>query len=146
MGQVSTVDIHTRLEICELLTRYSHFADHDQGDEWADLFTFDGVFEARGMLRLAGREQLRTLPRMIAQQGGGCWRHQITNVMVDHAQLNEKRVRAYCALFDWGNGGAPVKFYDFTMTLHKGRRWQIAQLTADVIGTNGVGAEHALAA
>lgn len=142
MSFVSTVDLQTRLDICELLNRYCHFLDHNRGECWAELFTCDGVFEIDGIGRLVGRERLKTMPATVYQKGGGLWRHQITNIMIDHnGNLKEKTVSAYAAVSDWGNAGRPVGFYDFTLTLCEKRRWQIARLSGALIGY-----EHAKAA
>lgn len=142
MGLVSTVDVQTRLDICELLNRYCHYVDHGQGDAWAGLFTLDGVFEVERMMKLRGRNQLRTMPGTVRQRGNGLWRHQITNVMIDHGgNLKEKIVKAYGLVSDWGNGGQPMSFCDYTIVMRSTCRWQIAHLSAAIVGM-----ERALAA
>lgn len=133
MSQVSTIDMHTRVEISELVTRYCHYADHGEGEKWAELFTLKGIFEIAGWLRLEGREQLRSLPGLIAEKGGGLWRHQVSNLMIDHAGLNQKCARAYCTVLDWGNGGVPVHFYEMTILLRLCKRWHFEQIEARVI-------------
>jgi hypothetical protein len=142
MGMVSTVDVHTRLDICELLNRYCHYVDHDRAEAWAELFTMDGVFEVEQVMKLVGRDQLKTMPGIVRQQGGGLWRHQITNVMIDHnGNLKEKIVQAYGVVSDWGHAGRPVSFCDYTLLVRNTCRWQIASLSARMLG-----ADRALAA
>jgi SnoaL-like domain len=142
MGMISTVDVQTRLDICELLNRYCHYVDHDQGEAWAELFTLDGVFEVEQVMKLAGRDQLKTMPGIVSQQGAGLWRHQINTVMIDHSgSLKEKIVTAYGSVSDWGHGGRPVSFCDYRIVLRNTCRWQIAHLSAKMIGI-----EQALAA
>lgn len=134
MGLISTVDIQTRLDICELLSRYCHFVDHDAGDDWAALFTRDGIFEVPGSFRLEGREQLSSMPRIVQDHGKGLWRHQITNILIDHS-LNRKEmsVKAYGLVTDWGNGGTPISFSDYDIILRHSCHWQITHLKADTM-------------
>ena len=134
MGVISTVDVQTRLDICEVLSRYCHFADHNAGDDWAALFTPNGIFEVPGSIRLEGREKLSVMPGIVHDHGKGLWRHQISNILIDHAlSRKEMRVKAYGMVTDWGNGGAPVSFSDYTIILKYSCRWQIAHLIADTI-------------
>jgi len=62
-----------RVMITDLLARYVWAADYGTAEEWADVFTPDGVFGAdKGGLRVAGRERLmefindlyRTVPHL----------------------------------------------------------------------------------
>ena len=78
-----SVAVADRCDIDELLVRYCHCVDHGDADGWAALFTADGVFEVSGVMRLAGTERLRGMPGVVAEQGGGKWRHQITNIVCD---------------------------------------------------------------
>lgn len=121
-----------RLDIIDLLARYCHAVDHDDADGWAALFAQQGVFEVTGIMRLEGHEQLRTMPGIVVEQGGGKWRHQITNVVIDDGGTTDTAcVRAYGLVTDWRDGGKPVSFTDYEITLRRLKcGWRIQALVA----------------
>jgi 3-phenylpropionate/cinnamic acid dioxygenase small subunit len=124
-----------RVEVAELFGRYCHLVDHGAAEAWAALFTDDGVFEVEGIMRMQGVAQLQGMPGVVAQQGGGKWRHQITNIVcADGAQADTADVRAYGLVTDWGRGGAAVSFTDYEITLRRvGETWRIAALLARMV-------------
>lgn len=127
-----------RVDIAEVLARYCHRVDHEDADGWAALFTQDGVFEVVGMMRMQGTEQLRGMPGVVAQQGGGKWRHQITNIACEPADAPDAEyaaeVRAYGLVTDWRTGGAPVSFTDYEIRLRRaGGTWLIETLRAQMV-------------
>jgi ketosteroid isomerase-like protein len=127
-----TITSDDRIEIAELFARYCHRVDHGDAAGWRDLFMPDGVFEVAGVMRLEGHAQVATMPDVVAAQGGGKWRHQITNIVVDPGITDDlAHVTAYGLVTDWGHAGKPVTFSDYTITLHRsGRVWRIGQLLA----------------
>lgn len=126
------LDIEARLEIIELLSRYCHLVDSNEGDAWAALFTEDGVFDVPKVIRLAGTAQLRSMPGVVATQGAGKWRHQITNVVAEPGDEPDTAiVRAYGLATDWARGGAPFAFSDYRIILRRvAGLWRIANLVA----------------
>jgi hypothetical protein len=53
-------DAADRVMITDLLARYVWAADYGSADEWANVFTPDGIFgSANGKLRVVGRERLK---------------------------------------------------------------------------------------
>lgn len=129
MGGITNDD---RIEIAELLARYCHRVDHADTAGWLELFTPDGVFEVAGVMRLEGHEQVGAMPGVVAQQGGGKWRHQITNIAVDAGEGDDlAQVTAYGLVTDWGNEGKPMTFSDYTITMNRASgAWRIQTLLA----------------
>ncbi|WP_371433361.1 nuclear transport factor 2 family protein [Novosphingobium sp.] len=121
-----------RIAIAELFARYCHSVDHGDTAGWTALFTADGVFEVAGAIRLEGREQVAAMPGVVADQGGGKWRHQITNIVVEPGAADGvAQVTAYGLVTDWGNEGKPMTFSDYAITLHRdGGDWRIRSLLA----------------
>lgn len=129
MGTITGDD---RIAIAELFARYCHSVDHDDRQGWLDLFTPDGTFEVAGVMRLEGHEQVGAMPGVVAEHGGGKWRHQITNIVVDAGgSADIAIVAAYGLVTDWGNEGKPMTFSDYAITLSRvDGAWRIASLLA----------------
>jgi ketosteroid isomerase-like protein len=126
------LDVETRLDIADLFGRYCHLVDSNQSDGWAALFTENGVFEVPQAIRLEGTAQLRGMPGVVTQQGGGRWRHQITNIVAEAGDAPDTAiVRAYGLVTDWGKGGAPFAFSDYRVTVRRIQgAWRIESLLA----------------
>lgn len=129
MGKITSDD---RIAIAELFARYCHRVDHGDTAGWLELFTPDGVFEVTGAIRLEGHEQVGAMPGVVAVQGGGKWRHQITNIVVEPGDTDDVAlVTAYGLVTDWGNEGKPMTFSDYAITLNRsGGAWRISTLVA----------------
>ena len=128
-GTITSAD---RIAIGELFARYCHRVDHADTAGWTELFTADGVFEVAGVMRLEGHDQVGTMPGVVAAQGGGKWRHQITNIAVDCGNGDDEAlVTAYGLVTDWSNEGKPMMFSDYAITLNRvGGAWRIRTLIA----------------
>jgi ketosteroid isomerase-like protein len=126
------LNIADRVEIEEILAHYCHRVDHGDADGWAALFTEDGVFEVEGHMRLQGTDQLRTMPGVVTEQGGGKWRHRITNVATESgSDPDGLQVKAYGLVTDWREGGKPMTFTDYEIGFRRvGGDWRIAKLLA----------------
>ncbi len=124
--------IADRTQIAELFARYCHSVDHGDADGWAALFTSDGSFEVVGAMRFVGHDQLRAMPGIVTEHGGGKWRHQITNIITEMApDADIAQVRAYGLVTDWRDGGKLVTFADYEVALRRiDGQWRIAALTA----------------
>lgn len=129
MGTITSDD---RIAIAELFARYCHRVDHGDTAGWLELFTPDGTFEVAGVMRLEGHEQVGAMPGVVAAQGGGKWRHQITNIVVDGGDKSDVAlVTAYGLVTDWGNEGKPMSFSDYAITLSRADgNWRIRSLVA----------------
>lgn len=128
----SSIDTASRVEIVELFARYCHSVDHGEADAWAALFAPDGSFEVAGIMRLDGTEQLRDMPGVVSEQGGGKWRHQVTNLVIESGEEEDTAsVRAYGLVTDWRDGGKPVSFTDYEIVLRRlTGAWRIQSLLA----------------
>lgn len=126
------IDTAARIAIVELFARYCHRVDHGDGAGWAALFEPTGSFEVEGIMRLEGTDQLRSMPGVVTDQGGGKWRHQVTNIAIEPgADADTASVRAYGLVTDWRDGGRPVSFTDYEITLARsGDAWRIRTLLA----------------
>lgn len=127
------LDCEARQDIADLFGRYCHRVDGGDGEGWAALFADDGLFEVPGAIRLEGTAQLRTMPGIVLQQGGGKWRHQVTNIVAEAGDSSDTaRVRAYGVLSAWRDGGGVlVSFSDYRIDLRRlGGEWRIQTLTA----------------
>lgn len=129
MGTITSDD---RIAIAELFARYCHRVDHGDTEGWLELFTPDGSFEVAGVMRLEGHEQVGAMPGVVTAQGGGKWRHQITNIVVDGGDNSDVAlVTAYGLVTDWGNQGQPMSFSDYAITLNRvDGAWRIRSLLA----------------
>lgn len=126
------LDIADHIEIVDLFARYCHRVDHGDAGGWAALFTPDGSFEVVGILRFEGTDQLAAMPGIVAEQGGGKWRHQVTNIAVDPGPGPDTAVvAAYGLVTDWREGGKVASFTDYEITLARvDGSWRIRTLLA----------------
>lgn len=135
MTCISTIDLQTRLDVHELLARFSHFLDHGRGACWAELFTTDGVFECHAGERIEGMAALAELPGRVGALGGGNWRHIVTGIIVDRLPGRKDLVaRAYGPVVDMGQAGALAAFYDYEFTLRLAARWRIKHAKVTQVG------------
>lgn len=129
MGSISTVDLQTKMDVHELLSRFCHFLDHNSGSEWARLFTPTAVIEKGPLGSFSGHSEISQIPAMVAEKGDGLLRHHLTNVMFERTgNPRELVIDAYFLGTDWGQGGALVHSADFKAVLQNRCHWQIAHL------------------
>ena len=126
------LDVVDHIAIQTLFAHYCHRVDHGDAAGWAALFMPDGRFEVVGAMILEGTAQLAAMPGIVAQHGGGTWRHQVTNIAAttgDDADTAD--VVAYGLVTDWQDGGKPVSFTDYRIALRRvDGAWRIATLVA----------------
>jgi hypothetical protein len=135
MGCISTVDLQTKMDVQELLSRYCHFLDHDNAAEWAKLFTADCHLDAGGLGIFEGRNAVSNIPSLVRMKGAGNWRHHLSNVMMERtSHARELEIKAYCLVTDWGKQGAMVGCFDFHARLQNRCHWQIVDLTMQPVG------------
>jgi hypothetical protein len=129
---MSALSLSERIAVDELIARYCHLVDHNDGEGWASLFTPEGSFEVVGIMRMQGTEQLRAVPGNVAAQGGARWRHQITNIATEAGpRPDTARVQAYCLVTDWRESGKLFAFSDYDMHLCRPNgAWLIKSATA----------------
>lgn len=134
-GTGKSVDLEAQIEIEALLARYCHRVDHDDSVGWADLFTADGSFVVEGAFRLDGMDQLRTMPAIVREHGGGKWRHQIMNIVAEEGvERDTARVMAYGLVSEWRDGGKLVSFSDYEILMRQvDGTWRIITLLAHMV-------------
>jgi len=139
MAVISNLDVQTRLDVRELLSRFCHAVDHMDEAGWGRLFTADAKFHSPLCGDYGCRAELMDLPRKMHEEGGGFWRHEFTNIVIDRTGNNrELQVRAYCTVTDWKNGGQPVFFADCEIVLRHTSQWQIAILSTKAVRPDGM--------
>jgi hypothetical protein len=123
-----------RLDIAELFARYSRYVDRNQADDWLALFLPEGSFEIVGVMKLDGTEQLAGMPAMLAQQSGGRWRHQITDLITEAGPDENSAIAVATGLItDW-NRGTLVGSADYRAGLRRvNGNWRIATLRAEML-------------
>jgi hypothetical protein len=100
------VSIADRTEAMEVLARYCWHVDEGDAEEWADLWTEDGVFAGVTPEPIRGREALKHVPGTSLAGGS---RHNLTNLICDYGDTeDEMTVRGYNVVFSWMAGGAIV--------------------------------------
>jgi 3-phenylpropionate/cinnamic acid dioxygenase small subunit len=118
------VSVEDRLEVNDILARYCWHVDEGDAEEWADLWTEDGVFAGVTPEPIRGREQLKFVPG--TSLSGGC-RHNLINVVIDYGDTEDEiTVRCYNLVFSWMAGGAincnAVALYKL---VRRGDTWKI---------------------
>jgi hypothetical protein len=120
LSAFSAIDLQTRLEVQDLLSRFCHALDHNAVDRWAKLFTTDGYIDAPRLGCFKGREEIIKIPEMVHELGGGAWRHYLNNVYIERAEDNrDLKVEAYCMVSDWRKAGHVVRCWDFSAVVGK---------------------------
>jgi hypothetical protein len=126
------ITVTDRGEIADLFARYCHRVDHGDAAGWAALFTPDGSFEVEGVFGFVGTKELVAMPGIVAEQGSGKWRHQITNLAIDaEPDPDSATVIAYGLVTDWGDAGKLMSFTDYEVALVRlDGCWRIRKLIA----------------
>jgi len=142
MGCISTVDLQTKMEVQELLSRFCHYLDHYKTTEWSQLFTTDAVIDGGHIGIYEGRAEIARIPERVNEIGGGFWRHHLSNVMFARtSEAKELEVKAYCLTTDWSQGGALVHGFDFQAILKHRCHWQFHNLVLTSVAQRCVGAD-----
>lgn len=125
----SSIDLQTRMEVQDLLSRFCQTLDYGQSAEWADLFTPDARVVAPRLGVFSGREELMKIPLMVTDLGKGAWRHVLANVVLNRStSIKAIDVTAYVMVHDWKNSGTTARCWDFSAHLAKSRSWRIHRL------------------
>jgi len=132
-----------KLEIMELVSRYNWAIDHNNAEEWADVFTADGRFLAYGEVRGEGRDNLLAYIRKSAAAGNKK-RHWTSNAIIE-GDGDRARLKLYIMALDISAGIRPYimgeyddtlvrvdgrwKFKERNVTLCAGKSWLQGALT-----------------
>ena len=125
----SEIDLQTRLEVQDLLSRFCHSLDRNMVKEWVDLFPDDGYVEAPRFGAFSGRDEIARIPGLVRENGKGCWRHYLNNMYMDRiVGSRDLRIEAYCTVSDWSAKGNVVRSWDVSARVGKRRGWKIINL------------------
>jgi hypothetical protein len=110
-----------RLEIMELTVKYNEAINHYRAEEWADLFTDDGVCVAGEFRTIVGRQQLIDYARRSEESKRQ--RRNFTSVPIIVGDGDRARLSMYVFAFDIANGVqvAVVGEYDDTVVKIDGK-------------------------
>lgn len=125
----SAIDLQTRLEVQDLLSRFCHALDRNLEKEWIELFPEDGLVVAPRFGSFSGRAEIARIPGLVREHGKGCWRHYLGNMYMDRASdRRDVLVEAYCTVSDWSGTGNVVRSWDLSARVGKRRGWKIISL------------------
>jgi hypothetical protein len=127
------VEVRDILDIQDLLARYCFYFDENRFEDWARLYTEDGVFEGLGQT-VKGRAALEEIPKATFATSGGSVRHQYGNLMLEHGlDDNDVTARFYNQVIDWSDGGKLSLLAICTAQLVRTKEgWKIRRNTMDV--------------
>ncbi|QUT05133.1 nuclear transport factor 2 family protein [Sphingobium phenoxybenzoativorans] len=131
----SAINVETRLEIRDLLSRFCHALDRNLPRQWNDIFTPDAVIDAPKLGRFAGRAEIAKIPDMVQEKGGGAWRHFLHNIYIDLADNGrDLLIAAYCTVSDWRTQGNVIRCWDLSARITRRRGLRIVALTLTMVG------------
>jgi len=84
----SLVPLEDVLSVQDLLGRYCWYVDENMEEQWASLYTSDGIFEGTRPKPVIGREELAKVPGQLSAHFQGRMRHQVGNLFIDRRVLN----------------------------------------------------------
>jgi hypothetical protein len=128
------LSVSDRLEIMELASRACHATDHFLAEEWADLFTDDGVVTVGEDFAIRGRAALIEHVRN-KRQSGVHNRHFTCNPVVDgdgdHATMS-----VYVVVHDLAAGlGAPSAIGEYRYeAVRVDGRWKVRRRDTVIVG------------
>jgi hypothetical protein len=100
-----TVSVEDNLAIQDLLGRYCWYFDENRFEEWAALYTADGIFEGFGP-SVQGTAALQEIPKATYATSKGNVRHLYSNLYLEHTiDDNAVVARYYSQVSDWSQGG-----------------------------------------
>lgn len=129
MATFSAIDLKSRFEIQDLLSRFCHSLDRNDAQEWINLFHADSSVTAPRLGTFVGLEAITMIPQMVQDFGGGCWRHYLNNMAMKPLEHGRAvQVDAYCMVSNWKAGGQIIRSWDLRAIVTGARRWRIRSL------------------
>lgn len=118
------------VDIQQLIGRYQWLVDGGEADEWADLYTDDGLFAGGATQRFVGREQLKQVPLWVKSSWNGLMRHHSGSLYIERgASDDEALVRYYNFVTSWTDG--EPKMFTFALSelklVRRGEDWKIKE-------------------
>jgi hypothetical protein len=106
MNVSDQVPVEDVLAVQDLLGRYCWYVDENRGEDWAALYTEDGVFEGTRPEPVIGRAALAQVPAGIHQHFEGRMRHQWSNLYLERGDGDHLIARFYNQISVWRQGGS----------------------------------------
>jgi uncharacterized protein (TIGR02246 family) len=130
-------------EIRELMSAYCFHVDNGEFDQFAALFTEDGVFEAGPFGKLEGREAIRDfITAHVPRAGEGAARKHCTLNHIIRIEGSEARASSYIVMLREGDGGIMASFagrYDDVIVKQRGEwRFKSRKIHFDIAGDLGL--------
>jgi hypothetical protein len=100
------IPVEDVLAVQDLLGRYCWYVDENQGEEWAALYTEDGVFEGTRPEPVIGRAALAQVPPGLHKHFEGRMRHQWGNLYLERGDDDSLIARFYNQISVWRDGGS----------------------------------------
>jgi hypothetical protein len=128
MACISTMDVQTRIDLHELLSRFCLRLDGRDNCCWSTLFCTDAVVQWGNAPRMTGREEIAA---GIGRMGHPGQRHLFSSVVFDRTSSpREILCTASCLVSDWAAAGALSDFLDCSIIFRKAGALHIASVTA----------------
>jgi hypothetical protein len=127
------VSVEDTLAVQDLLGRYCWYVDENRGEDWAALYTEDGVFEGTRPEPVIGTAALAQVPAGIHKHFEGRMRHQWGNLYLEQGDDGNTLVaRFYNQISVWRDGGSLLMLAVSTARLVRADAsapWRIARNT-----------------
>jgi hypothetical protein len=128
------VSVEDTLAVQDLLARYCWYVDEGMSEEWAALYTADGIFEGTRPEPVIGTAALKKVPAEIQARAKGGIRHQYGNLYLEYGDAaNTLTARFYNQISMWKDGDASLVMMAIcTATLVRadaGAPWRIKRNT-----------------
>ena len=137
MGCVSTIDLQTRLDLHEVLSRFCISLDRGQISGWTSLFTADATFAWQDNDPLRGREALAQIPMTVSTLG---LRHHFSSIVLDRLESPKMvRCQATCIVTNWQDRAKLSDVLDCDIIFRKTSVWQIVEMQARSAHQDGAG-------
>ena len=126
-----------QIDIGELYSRYCHYIDQQQGDEWVGTFTEDGVFESPRFGRFAGHDALIKFTKVYRESLGGARTLHLTHNRL--TKIEGDSASSYCDFTYYHTKDAHIQaesvgFYtDLLKRTPVG--WRFARRTVTILGS-----------
>jgi bifunctional aromatase (cyclase/dehydratase) len=118
------------VEIQQLIGKYQWLVDDGEAEEWADLYTEDGVFTGGSAGSVRGREHLQRVPRGVKMRWNGALRHQCGSLHIERGTSDDEAIARYYNFVTTWADGVP-KMFTFALSelrlVRQGEAWKIKE-------------------
>jgi hypothetical protein len=124
--------------ISDLIGRYCWHVDHGEEDEWADLWTEDGVFSGPMPDDVAGRDTLKLIVRNVGLNPSGTMRHLSGNLSCAYVSDDVVSARYYNQVTLWSDvkGELMVMTESVATIVRRDDRWLFQRIDSAILPKN----------